>query len=79
MAPNEVVLILKSHDGKVTIHTEIPVSGEADVYVVTVAVVPRLSTQAAQSQTLDNLYGALKDAPLPEIISDPLPEQRDLL
>ena len=28
-------------------------------------------------QTLDKLYGALSDTPVPAITSDPLPEQRD--
>ena len=71
-----VTLVTEAHDGKVTIRTEIPVPDAAGTYVVTLAVSPQLSTQ---SQSLDHLYGALADTPMPEITSDPVPEQRDEL
>ena len=69
-----ITLLAKAHAGSITVHTEIPVSGDADTYVVTIEVAPQPQTPP---QTLDQLYGALSDAPLPEITTDPLPEQRD--
>ncbi|HEY7835147.1 MAG TPA: hypothetical protein VIG30_16345 [Ktedonobacterales bacterium] len=35
------------------------------------------SSSVELSQWLDQLYGALEDAPLPEITTDPLPERRE--
>ncbi len=72
METQHITIVAKAHNGKVTIHTDIPVSGTDETYVVTIAVAP-------QSPTLDELYGALADTPLPEIPSDLLPEQRDEL
>lgn len=70
METQYVTLVAKAHAGSIAIHTDIPVSGDADTYIVTIAVAP-------QPQTLDQLYGALSDTPLPEITTGPLPEQRD--
>jgi hypothetical protein len=74
MEIQHLTLVTAAHNGKVTIRTEIPVSDADGTYVVTIAVSPQCSTQ---SQALDQLYGALADTPMPEITSDPLPEQRD--
>jgi hypothetical protein len=63
-----------AHAGSITIHTEIPVTGDAENYVVNIEVAPQ---PESPPQTLDELYGALSDAPLPEITDDPLPEARD--
>ena len=76
MAPQHITLVAKAHDGSITVHTEIPVSGDADTYVVTIEVAPQPRTFP---KSLDELYGALSDTPLPESIDDPLPEQRDEL
>lgn len=77
METKHITLVTKAHNGKVTVCTEIPVSDEADTYVVTIAVAPQAPALLQRPQTLDQLYGALADAPLPEITTDPLPEQRD--
>lgn len=71
MDTQHITIVAKAHDGKVTIHTEIPVTGD-DTYIVTIAVAP-------QAKSLDDLYGVLADAPIPEIARDALPEQRDEL
>ncbi len=71
MEAQHITIVAKAHGGKVSIHTEVPVTDD-DTYVVTIAVTP-------QSHALDDLYGALADSPLPEIVSDALPEQRDEL
>lgn len=72
-----ITLVTKAHNGKITVRTEIPVSDEADTYLVTIAVAPQPPASSQPSQTLDQLYGALADTPLPEITTDPLPEERD--
>lgn len=77
METQQVTLVTRAHDGKVTVHADIPVSGDADTYVVTIEVAPQTSATAPASPTLDELYGALADTPLPEIDDDPLPESRD--
>ncbi len=76
-----LTLTAKAHDGKVTIRAEIPVSGEAEDYLVTIVVSPQLPEHPATqpAPTLDQLYGALADSPLPEITDDPMPESRDEL
>jgi len=75
----QLTLMAKSHDGKVSIRAEIPVSGEAEDYLVTIVVAPHFPEHPATqpAPTLDQLYGALADTPLPEITDDPLPESRD--
>ena len=76
MDTQHVTLLAQAHDGSITVHAEIPVSGDAQTYVVTIEVAPQSGpTQPA----LDDLYGALSDAPMPEITDDQLPEQRDQL
>lgn len=77
MEIQHVTLVAKAHDGKITVRTEIPVSDEADTYVVTIAVAPQPPVSPQPPQTLDELYGELMDTPLPEITTDPLPEERD--
>lgn len=72
-----ITLVTKAHNGTITVRTEIPVSDEADTYLVTIAVAPQPPASSQPSQTLDQLYGALADTPLPEITTDPLPEERD--
>jgi len=74
METQYITLVAEAHDGKVTIRTEIPVSDANGTYVVTIAVSPQPS---AQSQALDQLYGALADTPMPEVNGDPLSEHRD--
>ena len=74
-----ITLVAKPHDGKVTISAEIPVTGNAEEYVVTIDIAPPAHTAQPTKLTLDDLYGALADTPLPEIAEHPLPEQRDLL
>jgi hypothetical protein len=78
MDTQHVTLVAEAHDGKVTVQAEIPVAGDADTYLVTIAVEPQHKANSA-SKTLDALYGALSDAPIPEIERDLLPEQRDEL
>ncbi len=77
----QITLTAKAHNGKVSVHADIPVSGDADEYLVSIAVTPRLPERSAPQlvSTLDHLYGALADTPLPEISDDSLPEQRDEL
>ena len=72
MEAQHITIVTKAHDGKVTIRTEVPVTGDDETYIVTIAVAP-------QAKSLDELYGALADAPIPEITRDALPEQRDEL
>ena len=79
METKQITLVTKAHDGKITVRTEIPVSDETDTYIVTIAVAPQASALLQRPQTLDELYGALADARLPEITTDPLPKQRDEL
>ncbi len=74
MELRHLTLITKPNNGKITISAEILVTGDDDEYVVTIDVVPHAP---APSQTLDDLYGALADCPLPEIVTDLSPEQRD--
>jgi len=74
MTTQHITLLAKAHGGSITIHTEIPVTDDAETYVVTIDVAPQPRTPP---QTLDQLYGALGDTPLPEITAAPLPEQRD--
>lgn len=74
MTTQHITLLAKAHAGSITVHTEIPVADEAETYVVTIEVAPQLH---APPQTLDELYGTLRDTPLPEITDDPLPESRD--
>jgi hypothetical protein len=74
-----VMLVARAYKGKIIVRTEIPVSDEADNYVVTIAVAPRASAHLQRPQTLDQLYGALEDAPLPEMTTDPLPEVHDVV
>lgn len=69
MTTRHITLVAKAEAGNITVHADIPVDDEADTYVVSIGVTP-------QTQTLDQLYGALSDVPLPEITEDPLPEQR---
>jgi len=71
-----VTPVAKAHNGKVIISAEIPVSGDAEDYVVTIDVAPKASDDAI---ALDKLYGALADAPLPEVQRDGMPEARDEL
>ena len=58
MEAQHITIVAKAHDGKVSIHTEVPVTDD-DTYVVTIAITP-------QSHALDELYGALEDTPIPE-------------
>jgi hypothetical protein len=82
MEQQRITLIAKAHNGTVSIHTEIPVPGDADTYLVTIGVTPQpqsLLEPTARRQALDALYGVLADTPLPEITEDPAPEERDAL
>jgi hypothetical protein len=80
MEQQQITLIAKAHNGRISIHTEIPAPGDAESYVVTIGVTPQATLEpAAQHAALDALYGALADTPLPEISEDPAPEQRDAL
>lgn len=79
MEIQHVTLVTKAHDGKITVHTEIPVADGADTYKVTSTVTPQSAASPRPSQTLDHLYGALAETPLPEITTDPLPEERDVV
>ena len=76
-----ITLIAKAHNGTISIHTEIPVSGDADTYDVTIGVTPHqphaVLEPAARRKELEVLYGVLADTPLPEITEDPAPEERD--
>jgi hypothetical protein len=80
MEQQQITLIAKAENGKISIHTEIPAPGDADTYVITIGVAPQPATESeAQRAALDALYGALADTPLPEVNEDPAPEQRDAL
>ncbi len=63
MKTQRIKLVAKAHEGHITIHAEIPVSGDADTYVVNIDVEPQPKTLP---RTLDELYGVLADTPLPE-------------
>jgi hypothetical protein len=65
-----ITLIAEAHAGKVTVSADVPVPSETGTYVVTIAVTPKSEGQpAADAQrALDDLYGALADAPMPEIM-----------
>lgn len=71
---HHITLLAKAHAGTITVHTDIAVDDEADTYVVTIEVAPQARPA---TDTLDHLYGALRDDPLPELTDDPLPEPRD--
>ena len=73
MDTQHITFVAKAHEGSITVHEQISVSGDADTYIVNIEVTPQTKTP----QTLDELYGALSDTPMPEITTDPLPEQRD--
>jgi hypothetical protein len=80
MEQQQITLIAKAENGKISIRTEIPAPGDAETYIVTIGVAPQSTTDtAAQRQALDALYGALADSPIPEITEEPTPEQRDVL
>jgi hypothetical protein len=64
----------KAHDGKVVVNTIIPVSGDAEDYLISIELIPQ---HLPAIQSLDHLYGALADTPLPEITDETLPEMRD--
>ena len=70
MTTQHVTLIAKAQNGKVTVKAEIPVTDDAESYVVSIDIAPQPKTPA-QTQTLDQFYGALADDPLPENIDDP--------
>lgn len=74
METQRIKLVAKAYKGYITIHAEIPVSGDADTYKVSIDVEPQPQTQ---SPTLDQLYGTLSATPMPETIADSLPEHRD--
>ena len=74
MKIQHIKLVAKAHQGHISIHAEIPVSGDADTYEVSIDVAPQPKKQPL---TRDQLYGALSDTPMPEIIADPLPEHCD--
>lgn len=74
MATQHITFLAKAHAGSITVHTEIPVAGDAETYIVTIKVAPQVK---APPQALDRLYGALSDTPMPEITDDPLPESRE--
>ncbi|HET9979119.1 MAG TPA: hypothetical protein VFQ32_01645 [Ktedonobacterales bacterium] len=63
MEPQRIKLVAKAHEGHITIHAEIAVSGDADTCVVKIDVEPQPKTPP---RTLDELYGLLADTPLPE-------------
>jgi hypothetical protein len=68
MEEQQITIIAKAENGKISIHTEIPAPGDDETYVVTIGVVPQSTMDtAAQRQVLDALYGALADIPLREI------------
>lgn len=69
MEAQRITLVAQAKDGKITVSAEIAVPDGAGTYLVTIAVAPQLSTQAPSS-TLDQLYGALADTPLPELIEE---------
>lgn len=74
METHRIKILAKAHGGHITIRAEIPVSGDADTYEVNIDVAPQ---PKKPSLTLDQLYGALSDTPMSEIVTDPLPEHRD--
>jgi hypothetical protein len=74
MATQHITLLAKAHAGTITVHTNIPVDDETDTYIVNIEVAPQPRPAA---DTLDRLYGALRDDPLPEFTDGPLPEERD--
>lgn len=69
MDTQHFTFVAKAHEGSITVHKHIPVSGDADTYIVNIEVTPQTKTP----QTLDALYGALSDTSMPEIAIDPLP------
>jgi hypothetical protein len=74
MLPQYTTIHAKAHDGKVVVNATIPVSGDAEDYLISIEVVPQY---LPSPQSLDHLYGALADTPLPEITDEALPEMRD--
>lgn len=78
METQQITLVARAHDGKIAVQAEIPVSGDAEAYAVTISVTPQPRTGTPEA-SLDSLYGALADTPLPEVVDDPLPEHRDEL
>lgn len=78
METQRITLVAQAQDGKITVSAEIPVSEGAGTYLVTIAVTPQPSEQTPAT-TLDHLYGALADTPLPEMTEHPYPEARDEL
>jgi hypothetical protein len=58
MDTQHVTLVAEAHEGKVTVQAEIPVTGDADIYLVTIAVEQQLPAVAA-SPTRDALSLAL--------------------
>jgi hypothetical protein len=63
MVTQRITLVAKAHGGHITIHAEIPASGDADTYEVNIDVAPQPKTPPL---TLDQLYGVLSDTPMPE-------------
>jgi hypothetical protein len=76
METQYITLVTKAQNGKITVRAEIPVPDGADTYLVTIGITPQPSAETP-THTLDALYGALADTPLPEITEDPYPETRD--
>jgi hypothetical protein len=63
-----IPLSAKTHNGTISIHTEIPAPGDADTCVVTIGVTPQSTLDpATQRQALEALDGALADTPLPKV------------
>lgn len=71
----QITLTTRARNGKVSVHADIAVSGEDRDYIVTIAVTPSSPEHAAvlPPKTLDELYGALADTPLPEITDHLMP------
>ena len=61
METQRIKLVAKAHEGHITIHAEVAVSGDADTYVVNIDVEPQPKTPP---RTLDELYGVLRDTPM---------------
>ncbi len=76
METQHITLVAKARNGKISVRAEVPVPDSAGTYLVTIGITPQPSAETPH-HTLDALYGALADTPLPEITEDPHPETRD--
>jgi hypothetical protein len=49
MEQQQITLIAKAENGKISIHTEIPAPGDDETYIVTIGVTPQSTSDTAAS------------------------------